>query len=482
MSQGGIGDDRGAPGDPSGTAGAAWREETDSLGPMAVPEDRLWGAQTQRSIGNFDIGGPRFRWERPVIRAFGSLKAAAARANGELGELPDGIARAIVDAAEEVAAGDFDDHFPLVAFQTGSGTQTNMNANEVIANRAIQALGGEVGSRDPVHPNDHVNRGQSSNDVFPTVMHLATLTEISGRLVPAVDGLVGSLRERAERFGDVVTVGRTHLQDATPVRMGQQFASWADQVAGGLEDVHRAAAGLLEVALGGTAVGTGLNTHRDFAPTVVADLARSTGFDLRPAPNPFAALAAHDAMAATSAALRTLANAMCRVAEDVRFLASGPRNGIGELRLPANEPGSSIMPGKVNPTQVEAVCMVAAQVHGNDATVAVATGRGQLQLNVYKPVILHAVLESIRLLSDVARSFDERCVQGIEVDHQRVAEHLERNLMLVTALTPHIGYDRAAKVATHAASTGSGLRDAAAEVAGVDPADYDRWVRPDTMT
>jgi len=461
---------------------ASSRIETDSMGPVEVAADRYWGAQTQRSVHNFPIGVSRFRWQRPMIRAFGLLKKAAAQANAELGELPEPIAAQIVRAADEVIAGALDDHFPLVVFQTGSGTQSNMNANEVIANRAIELAGGELGSKSPVHPNDHVNRGQSSNDTFPTAMHLAVVSELHERLFPAVTALRDTLAERAAAFHDVVKTGRTHLQDATPVTLGQEIGAWVAQIDFGLAAVHAALPGLHDLAIGGTAVGTGLNAHPRFGDSAAAILARLTGLPFRSAPDKFFALSAHDALVQTSAALRTLAGGLMKMANDVRWLASGPRCGIGELRIPENEPGSSIMPGKVNPTQCEALTMVCAQVFGNDATVAFAGTQGNFQLNVYKPVMAHNVLESIALLADACAAFREHCAVGIEPDYARIQEHLEANLMLVTALNRHIGYDRAAEIAKKAHHEGLSLREAALASGYVSEEQYARWVVPADMT
>jgi fumarate hydratase class II len=415
-----------------------------------------------------------------MLGALGALKAAAARVNGELGVLPEALAAAIDAAAEEVASGEWDDHFPLVVFQTGSGTQTNMNANEVIANRANELLGSPLGSREPVHPNDHVNLGQSSNDAFPTAMHLATAVELRDRLLPALDGLAGSLETKSQEFAGIVKVGRTHLQDAAPVTLGREFGAWASQLRAAMQRVRDAGLELERVALGATAVGTGLNTHPRFAALVCEDLQRRTGIAFRPADDPYAAIAAHDEMVHVSAALRGLAGVLWKVANDLRWLASGPRAGLGELRLPANEPGSSIMPGKVNPTQAEAVLMVAVQVFGNDAAVAIAGAQGNFQLNVHKPLIAHDVLESVALLSTVAEDFERHCIRGIEADTGRIAEHLGRDLMLVTALVPHLGYDRAARIAHDAQHRGLALREAALD-AGVDPGDFDRWVDPAAM-
>ncbi len=458
------------------------RIETDSMGVVEVAADRYWGAQTQRSLHHFPIGTDRFRWQRPMIRAFGLLKKAAARANAELGELPADIAALIERAAEEVITGTLDDHFPLVVFQTGSGTQSNMNANEVIANRAIELTGGKLGSKSPVHPNDHVNRGQSSNDTFPTAMHVAIVEQLHERLFPAVGGLRDTLAGRAEAFRDVVKTGRTHLQDATPVTLGQEIGAWVTQLDFGLAGVRDALPGLYELAIGGTAVGTGLNAHPRFGERTADILAVLTGHPWRSAADKFFALSAHDALVRVSAALRTLAGALMKMANDVRWLASGPRCGIGELRIPENEPGSSIMPGKVNPTQCEALTMVCAQVFGNDATVAFAGSQGNFQLNVYKPVMAHNVLESIALLADACAAFDMYCACGIEPEHARIHANLEANLMLVTALNRHIGYDRAAEIAKKAQHEGLSLRAAALASGYVSAEQYERWVVPADMT
>ncbi|UZD55005.1 class II fumarate hydratase [Caldimonas aquatica] len=458
------------------------RIETDSMGPIEVPADRYWGAQTQRSMHHFPIGVARFRWQRPVIRALGLLKKAAARANAELGELPEETAWLIEQAADEVIEGRLDAHFPLVVFQTGSGTQSNMNANEVIANRAIEIAGGVMGSKSPVHPNDHVNRGQSSNDTFPTAMHIAVVEELQQRLFPAVLALRDTLHAKAQAYDHVVKTGRTHLQDATPITLGQEIGSWVAQIDFGLDAVQASLTGLYDLAIGGTAVGTGLNAHPQFGERAAEHLAELTGHPFRSAPNKFFALSAHDALVQCSAALRTLAGGLMKMANDVRWLASGPRCGIGELRIPENEPGSSIMPGKVNPTQCEALTMVCVQVFGNDAAVAFAGTQGNFQLNVYKPVMVHNVLESIELLADACGAFDRYCAQGIEPNEAVIDEHLERNLMLVTALNRHIGYDRAAQIAKKAHKEGLTLREAALASGYVSAEDYDRWIDPLAMT
>ena len=456
--------------------------DKDSLGEVRVPGDRLWGAQTQRSIENFPIGRDRFVWGRPVIRAFGLLKKAAAQANGELGQLPPEKVDLIVAAADEVIHGQLDEEFPLVVWQTGSGTQSNMNANEVIANRAIQLAGGTVGSKEPIHPNDDVNRGQSSNDTFPTAMHIATVEEVDDNLIPAVRKLGETLSDKAGRFEDVVMVGRTHLQDATPILLSQVISGWVAQIDHALMGIDHALDGLYELAIGGTAVGTGLNTHPRFGDLVAAKLAAETGKPFRSAPNKFAALSAHEAMVDMSAAIRTLAVALFKIANDVRSYAMGPRAGIAELTIPENEPGSSIMPGKINPTQSEALTMVCTQVFGNDATVAFAGSQGAFQLNVFKPVILHNVLESSSLLADATRSFNDQCAVGIEPNMKVIKRHLDESLMLVTALTPHIGYEKAAEIAMRAHRKDVSLKEAAAELGYVESGDFDKWVRPEDMT
>ena len=459
-----------------------FRIDKDSLGEVRVPSDVLWGAQTQRSIENFPIGRDRFVWGRPVIRAFGLLKKCAALANGELGELPQDKVDLIAKAADDVIAGGLDDQFPLVVWQTGSGTQSNMNANEVIANRAIQLAGGEVGSKKPVHPNDDVNRGQSSNDTFPTAMHIAVVEQVEEVLIPAIELLRTTLHEKEGRYHDVVMVGRTHLQDATPVRLSQVFSGWVAQLDGALEGVRRAVPGICALAIGGTAVGTGLNAHPRFGDLVAAKLAEETGKPFTAAENKFAALSAHDALVDVSAALRTLAIALYKIANDVRYYAMGPRAGIAELKIPENEPGSSIMPGKINPTQSEALTMVCGQVIGNDAAVAFGGTQGAFQLNVYKPLMLHNVLESISLLADATRSFNDNAAVGIEPNLKVIEEHLDNSLMLVTALNPHIGYEKAAEIALLAHREDMSLRDAAVKLGYVTEEQFDQWVRPEDMT
>lgn len=458
------------------------RHETDSMGAIEVPADRYWGAQTQRSLAHFPIGVDRFRWPASVIRALGILKKAAAEANVELGELPPALGAAIAGAAQEVIDGRLDEHFPLVVFQTGSGTQSNMNANEVIAHRASELLGSPSGPRTAVHPNDHVNRGQSSNDTFPTAMYIAVVTEVRHRLLPALDALCVTLEGRAAAWPDLVKTGRTHLQDATPVTLGQEIGAWAAQLRAAARTVHALTEGLSELAIGGTAVGTGLNAHPAFGEACARRIAALTGFPFRPADNRFVALAAHDPLVNVSASLRTLAGALMKVANDVRWLASGPRCGIGELRIPENEPGSSIMPGKVNPTQCEALTMVCVQVFGNDAAVAFAGSQGNFQLNVYKPVMVHNVLESVALLSDAIGAFERHCARGIEPDRAVIGRNLENNLMLVTALNRHIGYDNAARIAKKALAENKTLREAAIELGLVDAGSFDAWVDPLRMT
>ena len=459
-----------------------FRIEKDAMGEVRVPAGRLWGAQTQRSIDNFPIGVPRFRWDRPVIRAFGLVKLAAARVNTQLRVLDEAKARLIERAAREVVDGALDAEFPLVVFQTGSGTQSNMNANEVIANRAIQLAGGKVGSKAPIHPNDDVNLSQSSNDVFPAVMHVALVESIDARLLPPLDHLVETLTAKAAAFADVVMLGRTHLMDATPVTLGQVIGGWVAQLDEARRYVVAGRDALYPLALGGTAVGTGLNAPEGFAEGVAGELAVLSGKPFVSAPDKFAALSAHDAVVHASAAVRTLAIAAMKIANDIRWYASGPRAGIAEITIPDNEPGSSIMPGKVNPTQCEALTQVAVRVFGNDATVAFAGSQGNFQLNVYKPVMLHGALESVELLGDALASFDLRCAHGIEPHRDNIREHLERSLMLVTALNPHIGYENAAKIAQHAHREGTSLREAAETLGLVTRETFDRVVDPKSMT
>jgi fumarate hydratase class II len=457
----------------------ATRVETDTLGAIEVPADRYWGAQTQRSLQYFRIGGDRF--PREMIRAFGILKKACALVNRDLGLLPEDKAQAIVQTAEEVIEGKLDDHFPLVVWQTGSGTQTNMNANEVIANRAIELLGGQLGSKDPVHPNDNVNMSQSSNDAFPTAMHIAAVEQLRGRLLPAVRRLRDTLDQKARAFADVVKIGRTHLQDAVPLTLGQEISGWVSQLDHARRHLEAALPHLYELAIGGTAVGTGLNTHHEFAERAAKKIAELTGHPFVSAENKFEALAAHDALVAVHGALKTLAGALMKVANDVRWLASGPRCGIGEITIPENEPGSSIMPGKVNPTQSEALTMVCVQVLGNDVAVNVGGASGNFELNVFKPLIIHNVLHSVRLLADASESFEEHCARGIEPDRERIRQHLERSLMLVTALTPRLGYDRAAEIAKKAHREGLTLKEAALALGYLTAEEFDHYVRPERM-
>lgn len=456
------------------------RIETDSFGPLEVPAESLWGAQTQRSLHHFEIGEDRMPPE--LIRAFALLKKAAAEVNRDLGKLPEDLAGAIVQAADEILSGGLADQFPLRIWQTGSGTQTNMNLNEVLANRAIQILGGQVGSKSPVHPNDHVNMSQSSNDTFPTAMHLAVAEGLVHRLMPTLTALRQTLAVRAEEFSDVVKIGRTHLQDAVPMTLGQEFSAFVDQVDQDLERLQATLPRIYELALGGTAVGTGLNTHPRFAVLSAARLAELTGLPFVSASNKFQALASHDPLVFVSGALKTLACSLMKLANDVRWLGSGPRAGLFELLLPENEPGSSIMPGKVNPTQAEALTQVAVRVFGNDAGVAFAGSQGNFQLNVYKPVMLHGLLESAGLLAEAVHVFDVFCARGIEPDLEVIGRHLDASLMLVTALTPHIGYERAARIAQTAHRDGLTLREAALGLGFVTAEQFDAWVRPEDMT
>ena len=458
------------------------RLESDSMGTIEVPSTSYWGAQTQRSITNFPIGRSRFQWQRPIIRALGILKRAAAVANQDLGELPAEIAQPILRAADEVISGTLDSHFPLVVFQTGSGTQSNMNANEVIANRAIELSGGIMGSKSPIHPNDHVNRGQSSNDTFPTAMYIAVVGELYERLYPSIQRLRDALASKANAYKEIVKTGRTHLQDATPITLGQEIGGWVAQIDYSINAVKENMRGLYDLAIGGTAVGTGLNAHPRFGEECARRISEFTGHPFRSADNKFFALSCHDALVNTSAAIRTLAMTLLKIANDVRWLASGPRCGIGEITIPENEPGSSIMPGKVNPTQCEALTMVCAQVFGNDATVAFAGSQGNFQLNVYKPVMVHNVIESIELLSDACDSFTTHCAIGIEPNLERIAENLSKNLMLVTALNRHIGYDKAAIIAKTAHKEGKTLREVAVALGFLSSEEFDRYVTPIEMT
>ena len=457
----------------------ATRTETDSFGPIEVDDSRLWGAQTQRSIQNFAIGGER--QPLPLVRALGWIKLACAEANRARGALDPKLADAIAASAREVAEGALDDHFPLVVWQTGSGTQTNMNANEVISNRAIQRLGGAMGSKKPVHPNDHVNMGQSSNDTYPTAMHVAVATVATEVTLPGLRHLHAALQAKAEAFGPIIKIGRTHTMDATPLTLGQEFGGYAHQVAKAVERIERALPDVFELAQGGTAVGTGLNSPPDWGEEIARRLRGLTGLPFTSAPNKFEALAAHAALVALSGALKAAAAGIYKVASDIRLLGSGPRCGLGELRLPENEPGSSIMPGKVNPTQVEALTMVCAQVMGNDVAVGFAGSQGHFELNVMKPVIAHNVLQSLRLLGDAAVSFADNCVLGIEADEARIGRLMRESLMLVTALAPTIGYDKATTVAKTAHRNGTTLREEAIRLGYVDAETFDRVVRPEDM-
>jgi fumarate hydratase class II len=458
---------------------AETRIETDSMGEVPVPADRYWGAQTQRSLENFKIGGHRF--SRAVIRAFGTVKKAAALTNQELGKLDDTKTGLITRACDEVISGKLDDHFPLVVWQTGSGTQSNMNANEVISNRAIEMEGGVIGSKKPIHPNDDVNKSQSSNDVFPTVMHVAAAVEIHEKLLPAIAQLSATFWAKSKAFDSIVKIGRTHLMDATPLTLGQELSGYATQLDFSRTHIELASKTLYELALGGSAVGTGLNTHPQYAEKVAAQIGKLTGLPFKTAPNKFAALAGHEAIVLTHGAIKTLAVACMKIANDVRLLASGPRCGIGEITIPENEPGSSIMPGKVNPTQCEAMTMVAAQVMGNDVTIGIAGMGGQFELNVFKPVIIHNLLESVRLLTDACHSFDEHCATGIEPNREVITRHLNNSLMLVTALNQSIGYDNAAKVAKLAHKKGLTLKAAALELGLITAEEFDKVVRPEKM-
>jgi fumarate hydratase class II len=455
------------------------RTEHDSMGAIAVPRERLWGAQTQRSLQNFAISGERM--PREIIRALAQVKRASATVNLGLGLLDAKKAQAIVAAADEVIAGQHPDEFPLVVWQTGSGTQTNMNLNEVLANRASELLGGTRGDQRLVHPNDEVNRSQSSNDVFPTAMHVAAVDALTHQLLPALAQLHGTLAHKAQEFDAIVKIGRTHLQDATPLTLGQEFSGYAAQLAHGARHVRAALPHLCELALGGTAVGTGLNAPVGYAERAAAELARLTGLPLVTAPNKFEALASCDALVHAHGALKTLAASLMKIANDVRWLASGPRSGIGELSIPENEPGSSIMPGKVNPTQSEALTMLCCQVMGNDVAINMGGASGNFELNVFRPLIAHNFQQSVRLLSDGMRSFNDHCAVGITPNRERIAELVARSLMLVTALNPHIGYDKAAAIAKKAHQEGSSLRDAAVASGHVTAAQFDAWVRPNEM-
>jgi fumarate hydratase class II len=456
------------------------RIESDSMGKIQVPKDRYYGAQTARSLIHFDIG--RETMPPELIRAFGILKKAAALVNQELGKLPAEKARLIVRAADEVIAGKLDEHFPLRIWQTGSGTQTNMNANEVISNRAIEMAGGLLGSKSPIHPNDDVNMSQSSNDTFPTAMHIAAASRVAEALIPSVERLRDALHAKARAFADVVKIGRTHLMDATPLTVGQEISGWVSLLDRDVERLKQVLPGLYDLAIGGTAVGTGLNAHPEFGERAAQKISDLTGLPFRSHPNKFAALSAHDEIVFASGALKTLAASLMKIANDIRWLASGPRAGLGELMLPENEPGSSIMPGKVNPTQSEAVTMVAVEVFGNDAAISFAGSQGNFELNVYKPVIIHNFLNSVRLLTDACRSFTDHCVAGMELDVKRIKQNVENSLMLVTALSPKIGYDKAAEIAHKAHHENLSLREAALKLGHLSGKEFDEIVRPEKMT
>jgi fumarate hydratase class II len=458
---------------------AATRTETDTFGPIEVPADRYWGAQTERSLENFKIGGERM--PKPIVRAFGIVKRAAAEANADMGLLDGKLSKAIVAAAQEVMEGKLDDHFPLVVWQTGSGTQSNMNANEVIGNRAIEMLGGTMGSKKPVHPNDHVNMSQSSNDSYPTAMHIAAAETIVHWLIPALEHLHEALAKKAKDFDSIIKIGRTHTQDATPLTLGQEFSGYAAQIQTGITRLKPVLAELYLLAQGGTAVGTGLNAKKGFAEAFAKKVAAITGLPFVTAPNKFEVMAAHDAYVFAHGALNSIATALFKIANDIRLLASGPRSGLGELSLPENEPGSSIMPGKVNPTQSEALTMVCCQVIGNGTAVTMAGSQGHFELNVYKPVMAYALLQSVRLLADASRSFTDNCVVGIVANEKRIAELMKMSLMLVTALAPKIGYDKAAQVAKTAHKNGTTLKEEALRLGFVTEKEFDELVRPEKM-
>lgn len=456
------------------------RIETDSVGDIEVPSERYWGAQTQRSLQNFKIGGERM--PAPLVRALGIQKKSAALTNIDLGLLDKDLGKAIISAADEIIDGTFIDEFPLVVWQTGSGTQTNMNANEVISNRAIEILGGERGSKDPIHPNDHVNLSQSSNDTFPTAMHIAAAEQVHHELLPALKELHSALDKKAKEFESIVKIGRTHMQDATPVTLGQEFSGYAKQVQNGITRVNNALPHIMELAQGGTAVGTGINCKQGFAEKFAEHVSAITKLEFITAPNKFEAMAAHDAAVELSGALNTLAVSLMKVANDIRLIGSGPRSGIGEIMLPANEPGSSIMPGKVNPTQCEALTMVCAQVMGNHTTISVAGSNGHFELNVFKPVMIYNLLQSIRLMADASKSFTQKCVSGIEANNERIEKLLHESLMLVTALNPHIGYDNAAKIAKKAHAEGTTLKEAGIALDLLSEEQFDEWIKPEEMT
>ncbi len=461
------------------SAAKGTRIETDSMGEIEVPADKYWGAQSQRSLLHFNIGDDRM--PRAMIRALGVLKKASALVNEELGKLPPEKAKLIVAACDEVIDGKLDDHFPLRVWQTGSGTQTNMNANEVISNRAIELAGGIMGSKKPIHPNDDVNMSQSSNDTFPTAMYIAGAEQLN-KLIPRIQEVHDAIDAKAREFSDVVKIGRTHLQDATPLTVGQEMSGWASLLERDIERLRMAMPGLLDLAIGGTAVGTGLNSHPEFGERAARKIAELTGLPFKSHPNKFAALSAHDELVFASGGLKTLAGSLMKIANDIRWLASGPRCGFGELTLPENEPGSSIMPGKVNPTQSEAMTMVAVQVFGNDTATTFAGSQGNFELNVFKPVMIHNFLHSIRLLLDASHGFVKYCISGIKLNRNQIDEHVNDSLMLVTALNPHIGYDKAAKVAKNAHQKGISLRESAIELGFLTGEEFDKYVKPEEMT
>lgn len=462
-------------------AASSFRIETDSIGEVQVDNAKYWGAQTQRSLENFPIGGARERMPMPVIKAFGVVKKCAAKYNFAQGKLDRAVADKIIAAADDVIAGKLDDHFPLVVFQTGSGTQSNMNTNEVISNRAIEMAGGKLGTKTPVHPNDHVNMGQSSNDSFPTAMHIAAVQEIHRVLLPGLNKLHNALSVKAKEFHDIIKIGRTHTQDATPLTLGQEFSGYCEQIALSIERVERILPNLYKLALGGTAVGTGLNTSKGYDAEIAKIIAEETKLPFVTAPNKFEALAAHDAVVEASGAMNTIACSLMKIANDIRFLGSGPRSGLGELTLPANEPGSSIMPGKVNPTQCEAITMVCAQVMGNHVAVTVGGSNGHFELNVFKPVMISNLLSSIRLIGDSCCAFTDNCVVGIEANREKIDQLMKNSLMLVTALNPHIGYDKASKVAKTAHQEGATLRETVIKLGYLTGEEFDRFVRPEDM-
>jgi len=455
------------------------RKEKDSMGEMEVPDNRYYGAQTQRSLQNFNIGGEKF--QRELIRAYGILKKAAAISNESAQKLDSNISKAIIQAADEVIEGKLDEHFPLVVWQTGSGTQSNMNFNEVIANRAIEVMGGQLGTKDPVHPNDHVNMSQSTNDTFPTAINIAATEMVNSQLVPSLKKLLQSLNQKSKEFDSIIKLGRTHLQDATPLSLGQEFSGYASAISHGIERIETSLSHCYELAMGGTAVGTGINSYEGFAESVAENIASITGLPFKSAANKFEALASQDCIVELSGSLKTLATSLFKIANDIRWLASGPRSGIGEIIIPSNEPGSSIMPGKVNPTQCEAMTMVCTQVMGNDLTISIAGASGNFELNVFRPVIAYNIIQSIRLLNDACDSFREHCLDGIIPNNERIQSNLYNSLMLVTALNPHIGYDKAAEVAKKAHNDNTSLREAIIELGYISGEDFDILVDPNKM-